>query len=159
MVLKISLSNISSSIKFSAFIASGVLFAISLVQIIVGDTLFWEIIGIISGIVFVFLLSLVLIKVLRPLFKAIKARKKKKQVKRRSVFSVIGGMFKLNLYYKIMAIIWLVILLVALDFTVYYFGLIEDKVEKYKILANFGFMAITVSAALFIYNFGRVFRK
>lgn len=158
-MLKISLSNISTSIKFSLFVASGILFAISLVQIIIGDTLFWEIISVASGVVFFLLLFFVLIKALRPLFKAVKARKKKKQIKRRNIFSVIGSTFKVNLYYKIMAVIWLAILLVGLDFTAYYFGLIEDKAEKYKILANFGFMAVTVTAALFIYNFSRVFKK
>lgn len=159
MVLKISLDEVNKSLKFSAFIAFGILFAISLVQIILTDSLFWQIIGVISGVIFIFLLSLVLIKVLKPLFAAMKERKKaRKKLKKRSVWDVIKSWFKASLYLKIMAMIWVVILLVALDFTAYNLGLL-DKPEKIEVLANFGFMVITVSTAFIVFYVSRLFRK
>ena len=159
MPLKISFEGINKSLKFSAFIAFGVLFAISLVQIILTNTLFWQIVGVISGVIFIFLLSIVLIKVFRPLFRAIKARKKRiKQLKRKSVWKVIGAWLKVNLYLKIMLLIWLVILLAVLDFTAYNFGL-AGKEEKIRLLANFGFTAAAISAALVISYFSRLFRR
>jgi Na+/melibiose symporter-like transporter len=159
MVLKISVDEINKSLKFSAFIAFGVLFAISLVQIILAKTIFWQTTGVISGLIFVFLLTMVLIKVLRPLVRAIRQkRQRRKQLKRKSTFAVIKEWFKIRLYFKIMLLIWVIILLVALDFTAYNFGLMGRQ-EKTYILANFGFMAITASAAFIIFYLSRLFRK
>ncbi len=160
MVLKISVDEINQSLKFSAFIAFGVLFFLSLIQIVLTKSLFWQVIGVISGLIFIFLLTFVLIKVLKPVFKVLKQRRKERsRLKRKGVWKVIGDWFKVNLYFKIMAIIWVIILLIALDFTAYYFGLVEDKTEKYKLLANLGLTIITITSALVILNISKWFKR
>ncbi|MBW2981610.1 hypothetical protein KY343_01895 [Candidatus Woesearchaeota archaeon] len=157
MVLKISFDEINKSLKFAAFIAFGVLFAISLVQIILTGTIFWQIVGVISGFIFILLLVMVLIKVLRPLVKAIRKRRQRKRNKK-GFFELIKSLFEHNAYYKIMAIIWFIVVLVGLEIMARFIGLLDDP-NRYQVLANFGFMIITVSTALFILNFGRIFKK
>lgn len=160
MVLKISLDDINQSLKFSAFIAFGVLFGISLVQIILENTLFWQVIGVISGLIFTMLLTLVLIKVLRPVVKAMRQRRKKKKAKnQRTFFEAVADLFRENFYFKIMAIIWFIIILIGLELAIRLIGLIESQQVRLIVLANFGFTIITVSTALFIFNFSRMFKR
>ena len=146
--------------KFSAFIAFGVLFAISLVQIILSNTLFWQIVGVISGLIFTLLLTFVLIKVLRPVVRAIKQRRKKKKSKnQRTFFEAFADLFRANFYFKMMAIFWFVILLAGLEIATHFMMLLDSTKANYELLANFGFMIITVSTALFIFNFSRIFKR
>jgi predicted small integral membrane protein len=159
-MLRISLSDINKSIKFSAFIASGVLFVISLVQIMITDTLFWELVAGFSGVIFILLLISVLWKILKPSFKSWKKKREKKTTKGdKSFFEKIKSLFEKNTYLKIMAIIWFIIILVGLEIAVRFIGLLETDQSRFRVLANFGFMIITVSTALFILNINRLFVK
>ena len=80
MVLKISLDGMSRSLKFSIFIASGILFVLSLIQMSVESSLFWEVISLISGLIVFGLLFSILIKLLRPFVAAYRQRKAKKKI-------------------------------------------------------------------------------
>ncbi len=158
-MLRISLSDINKSIKFSAFIASGVLFVLSLVQIMVTDTLFWELVAGFSGVIFILLLVSVLWKLLKPSFKSWKKKKAKKPKGGKTFFEKIKGLFEKNTYFKIMAIIWFLVILAGLEIAIRFIGLLESDQSRLRVLANFGFMIITVSAALFILNISRLFVK
>ncbi len=159
-MLRISLSDINKSIKFSAFIASGVLFVLSLVQIMITGTLFWELVAGFSGVIFILLLISVLWKLLKPSFKSWK-KKRKKQVKKegKSFFGKIKGLFEHNTYFKVMAIIWFLVILAGLEIAIRFIGLLETDQSRFRVLANFGFMIITVSATLFILSISRLFVK
>jgi len=157
MVLKITLDEINKSLKFSAFIAFGVLFAISLVQMILTNALFWQIVGVISGFIFGILLLLVLIKALKPMFRAIKQRRKRRRNKK-GFFETIKSIFEQNTYFKIMAIVWFIILLVGLEVMARYLNLL-DSPRKYEALTNLGFMVVTISTALFILNISKLFKR
>ena len=157
-MLRISLSDINKSIKFSAFIASGVLFVLSLAQIMITDTLFWELVAGFSGVIFILLLISVLWKLLKPAFKSWKKRNAKKKTKGgKNFFGKIKGLFEKNTYFKIMAIIWFLVILAGLEIAIRFIGLLETDQSRFRVLANFCFMIITVSTALFILNISRLF--
>jgi hypothetical protein len=159
-MLRISLSDINKSIKFSAFIASGILFVLSLVQIMITDTLFWELVAGFSGFVFILLLASVLWKILKPTFKSWKKKKVKKTTKKgKSFFEMIRSLFEHNTYFKVMAIVWFIVILIGLELAIRFTGLVESEQGRFRVLANFGFMLITVSTTLFILNASRLFVK
>lgn len=159
-MLRISLDDINKSIKFSAFIAFGILFLISIYQIIVDNTLFWELIAFFSGIGFILLLASVLFRVLKPSFTSWKKKKTKtRRRKGKTFFEAIASLFRQNTYFKIMAIVWFIVILVGLELAIRFIGLVESEQGRFRVLANFGFMIITISTALFVFNLSRIFKK
>jgi len=159
-MLRISFDNISKSIKFAAFITSGLLVVIAWLQLVLTDSLFWTIVAYASGLIFVSMLLAFLLKILKPAFVAFNKWKNKRSGKGKSTFvRIIKYLFEKKTYQKIMAIIWFIILMVALDLAFVFLGLIEDKQQKYLIWANFSFMLLTISAALFISYISRLFKK
>ena len=58
-----------------------------------------------------------------------------------------------------MAIIWFVIMIAGFYIATGYIRKVGDIEETYKMLANFGFMMVTVGAALFISYVSRLFKK
>ena len=159
MSFKISFDGINKSLKFSAFIASGALFILSLVQIMINNTLFWELVAGFSGLVFISLLISVLWKLLKPVIKAWKKKKTRTKGKRQGIGTFIRKLFEHNTYFKIMAIIWFVVLLVGLEIAIRFTGLIEAEQSRIRVFAQFGYMIITASTALFIFNVSKTFKK
>ena len=128
-MLRISLSDINKSIKFSAFIATGILFILSLGQIVSNPSLFWEIVAGFSGLIFILLLASVLWRILKPFVKSWKKKKEKQKIKGKK--GNIGDFFKRifqdNPYFKIMSIIWFLVILVGLEIAIRFTGLIESE--------------------------------
>ena len=132
-MLRISFDSINKSIKFSAFIASGILAVIAWLQYVLTDSIAWNIVMWISGVVFFVMILGFLMKILKPAFIALNNwRKKNKRAGKNSIAKIFKYLFGKKTYFKIMAIIWLIILIAALDFAFYWMGIIEDKQEKYE---------------------------
>jgi len=159
-MLRISFDSINKSIKFSAFIASGILAVIAWLQYVLTDSIAWNIVMWISGVVFFVMILGFLMKILKPAFIALNNwRKKNKRAGKNSIAKIFKYLLGKKTYFKIMAIIWLIILIVGLYIAVTYIRAVADVKEAYKILANFGFMILTVSVAVFTFYFSRLFKK